>query len=179
MFEGMIAKFAYVAGIAALGLTVGGAAVAQESSNRVAANTDWSVFVEENPKECWSVSKPKATENTRGGQTVTVRRSEILMFVSYRPGSEVKGEVAFTGGYPFAPDSTVDISISDTSFQLFTNGEWAWARSAEDDAEIIAAMKRGAEAVVVGMSSKGTRTQDTFSLLGFTAAVDDAAQRCQ
>ena len=38
-------------------------AAAQESTNRVAANTDWSVFVEEasgdKPKECWAVSAPK------------------------------------------------------------------------------------------------------------------------
>ena len=39
-------------------------------------------------------------------------------------------------------------------------------------------MKRGAEATVTGRSGRGTRTADTFSLLGFTAAVADAEQRC-
>jgi hypothetical protein len=39
-------------------------------------------------------------------------------------------------------------------------------------------MKRGAEAVAVAMSSRGTRTEDTFSLMGFTAAVEDAGTRC-
>ncbi len=175
----MIAKAAYVIGIVALGFATGGA-VAQESTNRVAANTDWSVFVEENPKECWSVSKPKATVNTRNGEVANnVNRGEILLFVSYRPGSGVNGEVAFTGGYPFAGDSMVSVTVSGAEFQLFVDGEWAWTRSPEDDAAIIAAMKKGADAVVVGMSSRGTRTEDTFSLLGFTAAVDDASQRCQ
>jgi len=174
----MIAKIAHVVGIVTLGFGSGGA-VAQESTNRVAANTDWSVFVEENPKECWSVSKPKATENTRDGQIVDVRRGEILLFVSYRPGSGVDGEVAFTGGYPFGKDTTVSVTVGGETFQLFTDDEWAWTRSSEDDAAIIAAMKGGANAVLVGESSKGTRTEDAFSLLGFTAAVEDASQRCQ
>ena len=34
-------------------------ALAQESTNRVATKTDWSVFTEENPKECWGVSSPR------------------------------------------------------------------------------------------------------------------------
>lgn len=174
----MISNFARGLCIAAVALGAG-AASAQESSNRVAANTDWSVFVENNPKECWSVSKPKETVNTRGGRVVAVKRGDILMFVSYRPGSNVKGEVAFTGGYPFKPKSTVELTIGGDTFQLFTDGEWAWSKGPEDDARIITAMKKGTDAVAVGMSSRGTRTEDKFSLLGFTAAVEDAAKRCK
>ncbi len=155
-----------------------GAAAAQESTNRVAANTDWSVFVEGDPKECWGVSKPKEMVNTRGGEVVAVRRGDVLLFVSYRPGNDAKGEVSFTGGYPFQPDSTVALTIGGQTFQLFTDGEWAWA-SPEDDPKIIDAMKSGADAVAVGVSGRGTRTEDTFSLLGFTAAVEDAAKRCE
>lgn len=171
----MISKLARALGLAVFTLSASGAQ-AQESSNRVAANTDWSVFVEENPKECWSVSKPKETVNTRGGQAVAVNRGEILLFVSYRPGGG--GQVSFTGGYPFKPDSTVGLTIGGETFQLFIDGEWAWARP-DDDAKIIAAMKRGADAVAVGESARGTRTEDKFSLLGFTAAVDDAGARCK
>ena len=57
--------------------------------------------------------------------------------------------------------------------------EMAWASSAEEDGKIIAAMKRGAKAVVTARSSRGTTTKDTFSLLGFTAAVDEAKNRCK
>jgi hypothetical protein len=162
-------------GIAAFVVAAGGA-FAQESTNRVAANTDWSVFVEESPKECWGVSKPKETVNTRDGSVVSVSRGEILLFVSYRPDGG--GEVSFTGGYPFAEESTVALTIGGTTYQLFTDGEWAWARP-EDDPKIIASMKAGADAVAVAQSSRGTRTEDKFSLLGFTAAVDDAAARCK
>lgn len=172
-----------------IGATTSSAAMAQdESTNRVAAKTDWSVFVESNPTECWSVSAPKETVNTRDGRVVAVRRGDILLFVFYRPGEEVKGQVTFTGGYPFAQGSTVNLQIGNNSFELFVGqddsatpvreDEWAWPASEADDAKIITAMKRGAQAVLTARSSRGTQTVDTFSLLGFTAAVEDAENRC-
>ena len=56
-----------------------GAVLAQESSNRVDVKTDWSVFAEDNPKECWGVSSPKETVNTRDGKPVSARRGDILL----------------------------------------------------------------------------------------------------
>lgn len=159
----------------AMGMT--SSADAQVSSNRVAANTDWSVFVEESPKECWSVSAPKETVNTKDGAAVSVRRGDILIFVTFRPGSAA-GEASFTGGYPFADGSTVTLDIGGTKFDLFSEGEWAWAGSADDDAKIIAALKAGTSAIVSAQSGRGTKTQDTFSLLGVSAALDESAKRC-
>ncbi len=150
----------------------------EESSNRVAAKTDWSVFVEDDPKECWGVSSPKDTVNTKDGRVVSVRRGDILLFVFYRPAGGVDGQVTFTGGYPFAEGSTVNLNIDGTEFELFTEGEWAWPATPEDDKKIIAQMKAGTQAVLTARSSRGTKTKDTFSLLGFTAAVEDAAKRC-
>jgi Invasion associated locus B (IalB) protein len=177
----MISHFGRTLALAAVTLApftfVGAVAFAQESNNRVATMTDWSVFVEETPKECWGVSKPKETVNTRDGQPVSVRRGDILLFVTFRPGKP--GEISFTGGYPFAGGSTVDVAIDGTSFQLFTDGEWAWPGSAEDDAALLAAMKNGAAAVMTARSGKGTQTKDTFSLRGFTAAMEDAELRCK
>ena len=164
----------------AVAVTLFGAAAAsaQDSTNRVAAETDWSVFVESDPTECWSVSAPKETVNTRDGRVVAVRRGDILLFVTHRPGSDVSGELAFTGGYPFADGSTVSMEIGETTFELFTDGEWAWTASASEDAKITTAMKRGTLAVLTARSSRGTVTKDTFSLLGFTAAVEEAENRC-
>ncbi len=156
-----------------------GSVIAQEqSTNRVAAETDWSVFVEDNPTECWGVSTPKETVNSRDGRVVAVNRGQTLLMVFYRPSAGANGQVAFTGGYPFASGSTVNLNISGTTFELFTEGEWAWPATSDDDGKIIAAMKRGADAVLTGKSGRGTQTKDTFSLLGFTAAVEDAAKRC-
>lgn len=163
-------------GAAAVAMATQGA-LAQESTNRVAVMTDWSVFAEENPKECFGVSPPKETVNTRDGQPVSVRRGDILLFVTFRPGAA--GEISFSGGYPFAAGSNVSVEVDGAQFELFTEGEWAWPGSPEDDAALLAAMKKGATAVLTGRSGKGTQTQDTFSLRGFTAAMEDAEKRCK
>ena len=134
-------------------------------------------LAEENPKECWGVSSPKETVNTRDGQPVQVRRGDILLFVTFRPG--VAGEISFSGGYPFAGGSTVKLDVDGTGYDLISDGEWAWPGTKEDDAAILAALKKGTTAVLSAQSGKGTQTKDTFSLRGFTAAMEEAGKRCQ
>ncbi len=173
---------------------IGGAALAQgaqeeagdgaalpegASTNRVAISTAWSVFVETDPTlSCWGVSGPTGTVNTRGGEEVEVQRGDILLFISYRPSDEVEGEVSFTGGYPFAENSSVTLQIGADAFEMFTRGEFAWPVSDEDDARIVEAMRRGRDATLTGRSARGTQTEDTFSLMGFTAALEEAQARC-
>ena len=124
------------------------------------------------------MSSPKETINSRGGRVVAAKRSDILLFVFNSPGSGVTGQVTFTGGYPFASGSTVNMNISGTEFELFTEGEWAWPATPADDAKIITAMKRGSSAIMTARSGRGTQTKDTFSLLGFTASVEESEKRC-
>ena len=66
-----------------------------------------------------------------------------------------------------------------TKFDLVTDGEWAWAASLDDDAKVLEALKKGGSAVLTAKSAKGTQTQDTFSLRGFTAAMTEAGTRCK
>ncbi len=165
-------------GAAAIALIVPLGATAQESSNRVNTITDWNVFVEDKPsKECWGVSKPKETVNSRDGKPVSVRRGDILLFVTFRPGKSP--EISFTGGYPFANGSTVNVSVDGKDYEMFTDGEWAWPGSAADDAALMGALKAGTTAILSARSGKGTNTRDTFSLRGFTAAMEDAGNRCK
>ena len=162
---------------AALALTAS-AAMAQQSDNLVASKTDWSVFADKNPVECWGVSPPKQSVNTRDGKPVSVKRSDILLFETFRPG-QAGGEASYTGGYPFADGSTVGIDVDGTKFDMITQGEWAWAASPDDDAKLMAAMQKGQSASVTAHSAKGTQTVDTFSLRGFAAAMTEAASRCK
>lgn len=163
---------------ASLVLTAGAGVAQTTSDNLVATKTAWSVFADTNPKECWGVSKPKDSVNTRDGKPVKVNRSDVLLFVTFRPG-QAGGETSFTGGYTFADKSTVDVAIDGQSFTMTTKGEWAWAASPDDDAKIMAALQKGSTAVLTAKSGKGTQTKDTFSLAGFTAAMTEAASRCK
>jgi invasion protein IalB len=166
-----------IAGLSMAGLAAT-ASAQSASTNQVAANAAWSVFVEKNPTECWGVSTAEKSVNTRDNRVVAVNRSAVVLMVFYRPEAKVKGQVTFTGGYPFAKGSTVKMEIGGSRFDLFTEGDWAWPTSEADDAKIVAAMRRGASAVLTARSARGTKTEDTFSLIGFTAAIEDAEKRC-
>lgn len=138
----------------------------------------WTAFGGTDPKECWAVSPPKSSKNTDAeGNPKEVTRSDIRLYIAYRPGQN--GEVSFQGGYPFAPDSTVDVTIGSNSFKLFTEGENAWTGSPDEDAKLISALRAGSEAVFKARSSRGTRTTDTFSLSGITAMTNKAKESCK
>ncbi len=167
-----------------LAATLAGAGTtgAQEAQS-VAAFKDWTVFTPSNPRECFIVSPPVKTRAERSGQTVSVRRGDVRLFVTTRPDSSVAQEVSYTSGYPFRPNSTVAVTIGSDSFTMHVGSgdgaEWAWPASPEDDGRLVAAMRSGAEAQVSGISARGTTTYDTFSLNGFTAALDKAAELCK
>ena len=72
----------------------------------------------------------------------------------------------------------MNVDIGGTGFELFTDGEFAWTANADQDAAIVAALKKGSTAVLTARSGRGTVTKDTFSLRGFTAAMEDAGKRC-
>ena len=164
-----------------VGLTFGAGAQAQELE-MVEALTDWSVYVDQNPKVCFIVSQPTKSVARRNGQDVTASRSEIRFHISVIPGQGVAGEPSFLAGYPLKLDGAVKIEIGATKFDMFPDAavhkEYAWPAPA-NDAAIIAAMRKGSDAVVTGVSARGTTTIDTFSLRGFTAAVEKAMELCK
>jgi hypothetical protein len=181
-------KFSIIGIGVAMGLAAMPAAlVAQdESTNRVATETDWSVFVEDDPTQCWVVSQPTETVNTRDGNEVQVNRGDILMFVSFWPSQNRMGEVSFTGGYPYPDGHVVTVEIGDDTFEFYTenrdiDGESVGFRLVALGGRRCAACRgdeKRCECVVTGVSRRGTTTRDTISLFGFTASVEDAEARC-
>ncbi|MEL6264485.1 MAG: invasion associated locus B family protein [Pseudomonadota bacterium] len=170
---------------AVMGVAVGavvlvtGSAVAL-TSNRVDAKRDWSVFEAEGEsgKICWVVTQPKSSAAFRDGKSVEVRRGDIFLMVAVRPADGVTNEVSFIAGYPFQEGTTVEAKVGERAFTMFTDGENAWPRSEQEDDDVVVAFRRGIDAEVRGVSSRGTTTVDTFSLLGFTDALESARSRC-
>ena len=158
-----------------------GAALAQTEFERAAATRDWSVFEagEGASRVCWSLSRPKNSEARRGGARASVNRGDIYLMVAVRPGQGVRNEVSTVVGYTFRENSTVRVDIGSGTFSMFTDGGNAWLENAAADDQMVAAMRRGVDAVITGVSSRGTTTIDTYSLLGFTAALEEAQRLCR
>jgi hypothetical protein len=173
---------AIMATVATAGASAG-AAVAQETLEPVGRHQDWFVYTVEDGggRICWIASAPQRWTARRGNADVTpdVRRGEIRLMVAEHPGEGRDNEVSVVIGYPFREGSNAGMRIADDRFDLFTEGEMGWTENPEADARAIAAMRAGVEAVVTGTSSRGTVTTDTFSLIGFTAALEQAEALCQ
>lgn len=144
-------------------------------SKELARFKDWKAFSEGegNNKACMAVSKPKKDEGNYK------KRGEIFAIVTHLPGQDKFDEFSIVAGYNYQPGSNPSIQIGDTKFQLFTSGSRAWSFSVSEDLKIINAMKSSLKLSVVGTSSRGTITTDTYSLLGFTKAYQKINEACQ
>lgn len=159
---------------------IGVPAMAQEVVQPSVTNGAWNVYQTEsgNGRVCWAASAPEKSEARRAGRTVSVNRGQITLNVAARPGSGVRTEISVLMGYPLREGSEVELTIGSAKFSLFTEGETAWSRPADDQA-IVDAFRRGSNARAVGVSSRGTTTIDTFSLMGFTASLEGAQGLCR
>jgi invasion protein IalB len=154
---------------------------AAQMVERSGAQRNWSVFQSGSGRErvCFIGSKPTASTARRGNQRVDVNRGDIWLMVANRPGQNVRNEVSMIPGYEFRQGSAVKLEVGRESFDLFTDGDKAWAADGAADDRIVASLRRGSEAKVTGTSSRGTTTVDTFNLGGFSAALEDAQKLCR
>ncbi|MCF8479225.1 MAG: invasion associated locus B family protein [Rhodospirillum sp.] len=152
----------------------GSVPVAQaQQVNTLGVSGDWTAYTmtENGNTVCYVASQPKKDE---GNYTA---RDEIYALVTHRPAQKQLYVVTIYAGYPYKEGSSVDVSIDNVDYQLFTQGETAWA-SDDMDKKIVTAMKRGVTMVVKGTSSKGTSTRDTYSLNGITASLSTIDKAC-
>jgi invasion protein IalB len=157
------------------------AAAGAQTQNRVDVERDWSVFEasSDGGKVCWIVSSPTRSVALRSGKQVEVSRGDIFLMVAVRPAAGVDNEVSYIAGYPFKGGSEVEAKVRGTTYRMFTDGENAWAPTPADDSQLVKAFRAGVDVIVEGVSTRGTTTVDTFSLLGFTAALESAQGRCK
>ena len=149
-----------------------GAALANEPQ-QIGTFTDWRAYTYEDAggKICYIVSEPKKAE---GNYT---RRGDIYFLVTHRPSGKVFDEVSIITGYTYDNGYEPMATIGNQRFKFYSEGDAAWAFSAEER-NLVTAMKRGANMVVKGRSSRGTITTDTYSLSGVTAAMGAIDKAC-
>ena len=138
---------------------------------------DWGAYTASpgGKKICFAIAKPSSSETNPPNRP----RNPAYMFISSRPADKVSNEVSIIIGYPFKPSSEATVDIGSTPFALYTQQDGAWIKNAADEAHMVEAMRAGQSAVVKGMSAKGTRTTDTFSLRGLSQALDRTGQDCK
>ena len=124
-------------------------------------------------KVCFAVSMPTKMSPPN------LNRAESRIFVTFRPKDGVSNEISVTSGYPYKKQSNVNVGVGNSSFKFETKGDFAWMTSLDDELKMIRVMKKSNRAEVIGVSSRGNKTKDTYSLMGFTDAYNAAKKNCK
>ena len=135
----------------------------------------WSAmsFAEDDKTVCMIWSQPEKTEGKYK------KRGEIFVFVTHRPSDGEMNKVSFETGYTFKDSSEIRVAIDGKAYTLYTDGSTAWSYNGKDDSRMVKAMRAGRTMMVEGTSSRGTKTRDTYSLGGFTAAHNAINKACK
>ena len=86
--------------------------------------------------------------------------------------------VQIEAGYNYKVPSDIIISIDKGEYKFYTTEDLPTASWTEEDGKVIFAMKKGLELKVKGESSRGTITNDIYTLNGFTAAYNQLINDC-
>ena len=107
----------------------------------------------------------------------TKKRGENYILVYKIIGSD-QNIVQVEAGYQYNLDKDIIVKIDNTSFDFYStedSSETAWT---DNDEKVIYAMKKGLELVLIGQSNRGTVTKDTYTLKGFTSALNKLNEDC-
>lgn len=126
-------------------------------------------------KVCFALAKPSSSKTNPPNRP----RDPAYAFVSTRPAEKVNNEVSIMIGYALKPGSESTLEVGGASFAMYTQGDGLWIKNAAEEERMVEAMRKSADAVVKGVSAKGTETTDTFSLKGLAQALDRVAQDCK
>ena len=161
-------------GLAVLAVLLSAGVARASEPQEIGRFSDWYAyaFEENGNKVCYMASRPQKAE---GNYT---RRGEIFALVTHRPAEGSKNVFSYMTGYAYKSGSDATVKIGSQKFTLFTQDETAWAPDAESDEKLFKAIRKGSEMVVTGVSSRGTKTTDTFSLKGSGAAQDAINKAC-
>ncbi len=123
---------------------------------------------------CYALSQPRAT------QPKGAKRAPIYLMVSDWPGRKVKAEPQIVLGYPVKDNAPAALAVGAAKYPFFARGTGsAWIQALGDTPRLIETMGKGVSAVASGISARGTKTSDTYSLAGFPDALAKIHDVCK
>ena len=171
----------------------------------VASYGDWSVFRSQSGKSriCYTLAQPKTRDpedlkrdpayafiSERPGEGVRNEVSFIMGFDVGAPGgadakdkkhsdSKEKKDKAEAKSKKEKVDLVAPTAtIGEADFDLLPKGANLWVKNAAKESQLIDEMRKGAQLKIKASSKKGAVTEDTYSLTGFSQAIDRALKDC-
>jgi hypothetical protein len=126
-------------------------------------------------KVCFALAKPASSKTNPPNRP----RDPSYAFISTRPAEKVSNEVSIMIGYALKPGSEGSLEVGGSRFAMYSQGDGLWIKNAAEEDRLVDALRKGADAVVKGVSAKGTETTDSFPLKGLSQALDKLGQECR
>lgn len=142
---------------------------------QIASFADWGAFLAQDGKgkTCYVLAQPQKRDPSK------LKRDPAYVFISNRPGENIHNEVSIMMGFRMKDGGDAEADIAGTSFDLVSKGTNAWIKNPAQEAEFINAMKKSAKLVVKAASLKGNMTTDSYSLAGFSLALERVEKACR
>ena len=107
----------------------------------------------------------------------TKKRGENYILVYKIIGSD-QNIIQVEAGYQYNLDEDIVVTIDNASFEFYSTDDSSDTAWTNNDEKVVYAMKKGLKLVLTGQSSRGTITNDTYTLKGFTSAINKLNKDC-
>ena len=134
---------------------------------------NWESFVAETEKGKICFAQTIPTKRAPGA----IQRDQSKLFVTFRPGENIKDEISVTSGHDYK-SSTVTASSGKKRYSFFSQKNFAWLLDDREEKNFIKLMKKATNLIVKARTTKGAETTDHYSMMGFTKAYNTAKKTC-
>lgn len=130
----------------------------------------WGAFRETRPAGCFAIAEPDS-----GGRS---RDWRPFASIATWPGRKIRGQLHIRLSRAAAPGRPIELVVGERRFVLTGGGADAWARDAQADAAIVAAIRNATGMRVTATSAAGRSFADSYTLRGAATAIDAATLGC-
>ena len=121
---------------------------------------------------CYIISSPIKSDLPE-----TKKRGDNYILIYKIIGSE-ENIIQIEAGYKYDLDKKINVKIDNANYDFYSTEESSETAWTNDDNKVIFAMKKGLELTLTGESTRGTLTNDVYTLKGFTNAVNQLNKDC-
>ena len=147
--------------------------VVADEVKKIGKFKDWETIVinKDSGKICFAQTLPTKRAPK------AVQRDKSKLFVTFRPGENIKDEVSITSGHDYK-SSSVTASSGKKKYSFFSQKNFAWLLDDQEERNFIKLMKKATNIIVKARTTKGAETTDHYSMMGFTKAYNTAKKTC-
>ncbi|MGE4350653.1 MAG: invasion associated locus B family protein [Bdellovibrionales bacterium] len=140
----------------------------------------WSTYkmIEGKNPVCYMSLTAKAPTPKAKSKKKTRKRGDVVLMITHRPAEGATDVISYTAGAKFRPASDVTFKMGKKEFNLFTQGDTAWARDQATDHAVAMALRENTSVSVFGVASNGVTIADTVKLNGFADAYYRIGKAC-